>query len=239
MPHIPHIRYWIVPLVFAVVAWNHLSWRQTVRVLAWCAALFLVWLFWPTRALYSAPGILAESPPRENAISLRTLPQVDAWHLTARATYQIHARVLDTESYWYGAEGDLSPIDVLLGWGKMSDQEVLDNASIQMRRRTFHLQWEDESPVLDDSEVERQTTVNHLIYGNDAVRKVIKSLRVGQLLTLTGYSVSATLGPGLVWDSSKDTGELVYVETATAETPATCEKANWLGVKFRHLRGGR
>jgi hypothetical protein len=50
--------------------------------------------------------------------------------LTSLASFDIRARVLARERYRFDRAADLSPIDLALGWGRMSESAVLDQLKI-------------------------------------------------------------------------------------------------------------
>lgn len=184
----------------------------------------VAWLWFSGRTIHHPPGVLLPDPPVQKDIVQKPLPDVKGWSLTAVAEYRLRARVLDTRRYRTGRDAALVPVDVAVGWGRMSDEAVLDRLSLSMSNRFFFYEWPDRPPIPQD-EIERSAANNHVISANGTVRRVIASLRPGHILTMKGYLVNARGPDGGNWSTSlrrDDTGkgacELFYVESASAAT---------------------
>lgn len=177
---------------------------------------------WPGLALRHPPGVLVAAEPEQHLIPARPLPPQRGWTLTAAATYTIQARVLHTRRYWDDGSA-LVPYDVALGWGRLSDQAVLDQLEISQSTRFMFYAWPG-TPPIPAKEIGGHASNNHVIAASPAVAAVIRKLRVGQIATLRGYLVNATSPEGGHWNTSlsrTDDGpgacELFYVESARAE----------------------
>jgi hypothetical protein len=180
------------------------------------------WFFMSGRAITHPPGVLVQNPPVQKNITAKSLGTVAGWHLTAVAEYHLRGRVLGTKRYYSDPTSDLVPIDVAVGWKRMSDQAVLDQFSISMGNRFFFYEWSSQ-PAIPQEEIKVSAANNHVIAANSEVRGVIRGLRVGQILKMDGYLVNALSTEGGPWKSSltrEDTGngacELFYVESAKA-----------------------
>ncbi len=189
-----------------------------------CVALVAFGLYglWPRTALRHPPGVLVAAEPEQHMIPAKPLGAVHGFSLTAVATYALQARVLHTKRYW-ATGADLVPYDVALGWGRMSDQAVLDSLKIAQSSRFFFYQWRN-APPIPEKEIVCHAANNHLIAASPQVAKAIRQLRVGQLVNLRGYLVNASKPDGTRWPTSlsrTDTGngacELFYVESVQAE----------------------
>jgi hypothetical protein len=180
------------------------------------------WLYFSNRPIKHPPGVLVAEAPVQTNIPPKSLPSMEGWNLTAVAEYRLRGRVLGTKRYHSGLNSSLVPTDVAVGWGRMSDQTVLDQFTISMTNRFFFYEWPD-APAIPLPEIEASAANNHVIAANDDVRRVIRSLRPGHIVTMNGYLVNANGPEGATWNSSlsrKDTGngacELFYVESASA-----------------------
>jgi len=191
--------------MIAAIAWGVFSWVQQPSI-------------------HTAPGVLVQEEPAQGECERQVVAQVKDYTITAMASYLIHARVLHTKHYW--ADGnDLVPYDVALGWGRMSDQSVLDQLEISQGNRFFFYQWRNAPPIPQD-EIECHASNNHLIAANSAVAHVISRLYPGEIVTMQGYLVNVTRPDGFHWDTSlsrTDTGngacEVMYVTGVKVEVP--------------------
>ena len=96
-----------------------------------------VWLFMPRRPITHPPGVLVSEVPAQKDITWKSLGNVAGWNLTAVAEYHLRGRVLGTKRYYGDPNSDLVPIDVAVGWNRMTDQAVLDQFEISMGNRFF------------------------------------------------------------------------------------------------------
>ena len=119
----------------------------------------------------------------------------------------------------------------------MSDQAVLDQFKLSMSNRFFFYQW-NEAPAIPPEEIMRSAANNHVIAANDAVRKTIRSLVPGHIVTMSGYLVNATGPGGETWNSSlrrDDTGngacEVFYVTAASAVESLSAEMDEAVAVR--------
>ena len=133
------------------------------------------------------------------------------------AKFALTARVLSRENYKFDDGAALSPTDLALGWGRMSDSDVLSNIDIHQGVRFYT--WSVKQFPIPRREIETSSANMHMIPANDEVARVLKRVRVGDLVTLDGLLVEADRPGGWRWRSSLtrgDTGpgacELVYVE---------------------------
>ena len=173
---------------------------------------------WESRPITHPPGVLVPEPPRQEALADAGPLRVDAFTLTPRANFRIRARVLSREDYYLGDESDLSPVDLALGWGVMSDQAVLDRIDISQGSRWYFTRYEHPAPI-SDGQIIRHSANMHLIPANDWVADKLDDIRASDLVQLRGQLVDVDRADGFYWRTSmtrEDTGngscELFYVE---------------------------
>ena len=187
------------------------------------AVLFLLGAggaFYYNNRAYSGPEHPPVSlPPSQEMLSVPKTFQFNGYQLTEVASYAVTARVLSHERYYFGRESDLSPVDLALGWGLMTNKTVLSQLSISQGGR-FYSWYASEYPIPPE-QIESSSANTHIIPATAAVKKTIKSLHKGQFVSLSGYLVNANAPDGWSWNTSlsrDDTGpgacELFYVETA-------------------------
>ena len=167
-------------------------------------------------------GITAGQQPSQNTIQQQPSNQNGFTHhgyyITPLQEFAVEARVLATKGYMFGRESDLSPIDLALGWGKMSDEAVLKTIKISQANRFYS--WRVDQFPIPRKEIETQSANMHMIPATPQIEKSLKSVRPGQVVKLTGYLIEAKAKDGWRWRSSltrDDTGagacELVFVKS--------------------------
>jgi hypothetical protein len=162
-------------------------------------------------------GILVDGQPMQKLTSAAPFA-FGEFEITPRAEYDIEARVLSVEPYKMDGGAKLSPLDFAVGWGPMSDSEVLDHFRITQGARFFTI-YPDEGAI--DIRTALLGSANmHLIPSTGRVRDELEEVRPGNLVRLRGYLVSVSGPNGYTWNSSltrEDTGagacELFYVES--------------------------
>lgn len=186
----------------------------------WLAAAIIgVWWFWSGSELKHPPGVLIEDEP----IQVNLGNNAETWvhegmNFTALADFEVQGRILGARRYRTDAAAFLSPMDLALGWGKMSDTAVLEKLRISQRNRFYWYRWYNRPPI-PQGEIVRSSANMHLIPANDRVRSVLLKARKGQLVHFRGKLVRVDGEPGWTWKSSmtrNDSGdgacEIIWVE---------------------------
>ena len=133
------------------------------------------------------------------------------------AKFALTARVLSREDYHFDAGSFLSPTDLALGWGRMSDSAVLRDINIEQGVRFYT--WSVRAFPIPRREIETSSANMHMIPAEAEVARELEDVRVGDVVTLDGLLVEVDRPGGWRWRSSltrEDTGpgacELVYVQ---------------------------
>ena len=179
---------------------------------------YLVVRGWEQKPITHPPGILADGTPLQVNVQAPSFEMRD-YRITKKARFDIHARVLSTEQYYLNREADLSPIDLALGWGVMSDQSLLEQIDISQSSRWYRWRYEGSLPVSDQQIISSSGNM-HMIPATASVERSIMKLREGDVVVLQGYLVDVDHQSGWRWRTSMtrtDTGagacEIVYVES--------------------------
>jgi hypothetical protein len=188
----------------------------------WISASVLIALWalheYSMRPVSHGAGVLAADPPLQTDLSQpQPLLHMKDATLEPLAKFALTARVLSRKDYHIDDGAVLSPTDLALGWGRMSDSAVLRHINIQQGARFYT--WYVKSFPIPRREIETSSANMHMIPANAEVATELKRVRVGDLVTLDGLLVEADRPGGWRWVSSLtryDTGpgacELVYVE---------------------------
>ncbi|MFZ6759350.1 hypothetical protein ACO0K9_19260 [Undibacterium sp. Ji50W] len=190
------------------------SWRWILVALI----LFGVVHQWRGRSVTVPPGSIAPNDPVQIMLDRGPVYQQNNYNLKALAEFTVEARVLSKETYSSDREAELSPVDLALGWGAMSDSAVLAKLSISQGHRFYYYHWDNEPPR-PPAEIASHSANMHLIPTTPELEKKMKAVRVGQVVTIRGQLIEATAADGWHWRSSltrDDTGagacEVIRVE---------------------------
>jgi len=161
---------------------------------------FLLYVFWPDGEIRHEPGILVAEAPLQRSLTNPASWEKDGYSIIPLAEFETNARVLHIKKYSRGRESDLSPVDLALGWGAMSDQKVLDQIDISQSGRWY--EWRVKVFPVPQRIIETSSSNMHIIPVDDEVEEVLGSLRKGNIIQFSGYLVKVTASDGWHWTSS-------------------------------------
>jgi hypothetical protein len=179
-----------------------------LKVIAGILVLFGVYQCWDGREVSQPPGVLAPRHPIQEKIANPVPFDFKGYRLMPLASFEIEARVLSRERYRFGREAELSPLDLALGWGPMSAQEVLDQLDISQGHRYYY--WQTDQLPIPAPVISRHSANMHIIPAGDPIQDELMKIRKGHLVRLGGYLVQASAPDGWHWRSSltrDDTGD--------------------------------
>lgn len=180
--------------------------------------LAAVWVGWPEGEIARAPGVVITAAPLQTALE-GAVPRLAkaGYEIEPLARFELEARVLGVERYRFDRGAELSPVDLALGWGRMSDTSVLDRITISQGGRYYY--WSTPQYPIPRQEIEVSSANMHLVPANDIVARQLRDVRRGTVIRIGGYLIEARGKDGWRWRSSltrADTGagscELVWVE---------------------------
>lgn len=175
------------------------------------------WQYDQNRVVEQAEGVVARAAPIQRDLKNARAFKHDGYSLTPLANFAIEARVLSRKKYSLGREADLSPLDLALGWGPMSDNKVLDKIDISQSNRFYY--WRVEQFPIPKKEIIRHSSNMHMIPANEQVATQLAQVREGNVVSIIGQLVKINADDGWHWQSSlsrTDIGngacELVWVK---------------------------
>ncbi|VAW80319.1 hypothetical protein; putative signal peptide [hydrothermal vent metagenome] len=176
-----------------------------------------VWQHDQNRVTEQSDGVVAGTDPVQRNLSGEQTFNFEGYRVTPLAGFSLKARVLARKKYSLGREGKLSPLDLALGWGPMSDNEVLDKIDISQSNRFYH--WRTRQLPIPKKEIIRHSANMHMIPSSAHIADQLAEVRKGDVVAITGQLVKISSDDGWRWQSSlsrTDTGggacELVWVK---------------------------
>jgi hypothetical protein len=165
-------------------------------------------------------GPLAAGEPVQEAVSRAGLKYAGDWKVQPVARFAVDALVLGRERYFLDHGASLSPVDLALGWGPMSDPAVVNQVSVSQARRFYF--WRVSRYPIPRQAIISHSANMHMIPADDDVRSDLLDVRRGDVVRIEGFLVNAVSEDGGRWSSSltrTDSGngacELVWVERVT------------------------
>lgn len=178
---------------------------------------FLVYSFLPEKEIRHPSGILVDAEPVQKPVFNKLPWQKDDFSVIPLAEFKIKAKVLSRNNFSIGKESDISPLDLALGWGPMSNQAIIDMLDISQSNRWY--KWKAKVLPIPSREISTHSANMHIVPANDLLEEKFDEVYKGSLIEMTGYLVEIKGEKGWRWKSSlrrDDTGggacELVWVE---------------------------
>jgi hypothetical protein len=135
--------------------------------------------------------------------------------------------VVSKETYSSDWNAEISPVDLAIAWGKLTEPENEKYVSFGQRNRWYFYEYKPESP-LDNSYILSHSSNNHIIPATENISLALKTISRKEKVMLEGFLVNlkGTYKGGTVyWNTSltrKDSGdgscELFYVTKARINT---------------------
>lgn len=118
-------------------------------------------------------------------------------------SYKIGARVLSRERYYFDKGAEIAPVDLALGWGKMSNDSLLHRANIKISQggRYYHW-WAPDFNSLSRAEIETQSANVHLIPLTTQIKKQLLNIDQGDYVYIEGDLVNVIAPDGATMNSS-------------------------------------
>ena len=142
--------------------------------------------------------------------------QAEGFTFTPVARFDVDARVLSRKDYRFGRYARFCPVDLALGWGDMSRDEVIDALKIRQDRRFYF--WQAREFPIPRRDIETQSANMHIVPATPEVLEELRRVRKGQRVRIGGYLVNVRHENGARWQTSttrEDTGagacEIIFV----------------------------
>jgi hypothetical protein len=167
------------------------------------------------------PGIMAPDEPLQTLSEGGESFSARGFRITPRAKFSARVRVLSREHYWLGTFAKLSPIDLAVGWGPMSDSAILKSFDVSQSNRFFY--WSTPQYPIERGVIERSASNWHMVPSNRNVEKQLGRVHKGDVITISGSLIDAIGPDGLISTSLSrtDTGagacEVIWLESLEIE----------------------
>lgn len=173
------------------------------------------------RPVGQPPGVLAPDPPAV-MVAPEKAPvfERDGHVMTGLAKFKAKARVVSIERYGKDRQAKIAPLDIVLGWGALSDTTSFKGVDVGQTDRSVVFETYD--PKLP-REVVGASLVNLHVIGADAeVDQRLRDLRRGNIVEIEGWLVEVKGGDGWIWKgevraaSPELPGSVLRVQSLTA-----------------------
>ncbi|MGF1572288.1 MAG: hypothetical protein ACFCU1_04385 [Sumerlaeia bacterium] len=179
--------------------------------------LGMLQMLFKSRSVTLGPGVHVVDEPIQIPLKNERSFEVGAFTIQPVAEFQLEAKVLSRKRYYLDYSAKLSPVDLALGWGSMSDEAVLNDLKISQSDRFYR--WYASTLPIPAREITTSSANMHLIPADPDVKKQILRAKEGEVIYLSGKLVNVSDSTGRTWNSSltrEDSGngacEVIWVE---------------------------
>jgi hypothetical protein len=181
-------------------------------------SFYFAYQYWEgNQTVTGESGIVAPKAPIQQKVTTKNSFYFNNYKITPLATFKIKARVLNKKRYRFSRSSSLSPVDLVLGWGQLSDDRILQKISISQSDRFYF--WSTKKFPIPKEDIINNTANMHLIPTNPFIKRKILKARRGDVIIFRGYLVKVQASDGWQWSSSlfrdndgQGACELVWVE---------------------------
>ncbi|MEP7062394.1 MAG: hypothetical protein ABI881_08345 [Betaproteobacteria bacterium] len=197
---------------------------RIVVALLLAASVYGAWHAWQDREFRAPEGVLARADPLQRDLDPPLHFDARGFAFSERARYDLTVRVLRKERYRLDGVASIAPYDLAVGWGPMSDSQVLKQLEITQMGRFFYWRMRDSATFpLAVHDLVASAGQIHAIPADEHVEAALAHIRRGQVITLHGYLVDVRGPRGFAWNTSltrEDTGdgacEIMWIESIDA-----------------------
>ncbi|HOY71310.1 MAG TPA: hypothetical protein PL131_11790 [Methylotenera sp.] len=145
--------------------------------------------------------IYVDEEPEQHSITDFSWVQKNNYQLGFTDKILIRGMVLSTREYHDDNKSDIAPMDIVIGWKKMSDPDVVSKVYIMQNRRFYF--WKVNEFPISRGEIEGYSTNLHIVPDNEQIASRLKNMRVGDIVSLEGYLTDVKDEDERIWVTSR------------------------------------
>jgi len=182
--------------------------------------LIMSYFLFKDKTIVLTPGVKIQTAPKQKNLSTQEKFIYKGAMLTKIASISLNAKIL-SKKYYSDKDSDFAPVDLALGWGFMSDENLIHQFDISQSGRWFR--WHIKDPktfAYTIEDVVKNSANMHIIPVTNEIKNKIAQVTKGDIINLQGYLINLEKPNGGNWKSSisrTDSGngacELVWVES--------------------------
>jgi hypothetical protein len=172
------------------------------------------------------PGVVAPFAPSQNeSISGKTWTYQDS-KFVSLAAFDIRGRVLMNIPYWVRSDQfRLSPLDLVIGWGPMSDTGVLQQLKFGHGYRVVTFNSKSDYLPVPLEEIGWSLSHIHAIPANEKIESELRALSTDDIVHLRGSLVSVEMPGYSPWVSSMSRNdndcEIMWIDLVSVQQPTS------------------
>ena len=168
------------------------------------------------QSISMGPGISVEEAPQQTQTSAESFKH-EEYNISPMAEFECSAKII-SKKYYSDHWADISPIDMTLGWEKLSDESIIHRINFDQTTRWTHYTPLNIAGVISAEELRTQHGNFHMCPANDDVRSALLNMPQGSVIHFKGKLINLSKSGWSNQSSLKrtDSGagacEIVWVE---------------------------
>ncbi|MBK7106547.1 MAG: hypothetical protein IPH62_14815 [Ignavibacteriae bacterium] len=162
--------------------------KKILKIISPVLIIAGLYFIFKTNEIKQPPGILAPNPPYQEILPKQKIWLHNEYTITAIAKFESTCKALHLKTYSNDKMSNFAPLDIAVGWGKMSDQTIVDKFEIKQQHRWYV--WRTKQFPIPRKEVELNGSNIHIIPANEEVENQLDEIKNGNIISLKGYLVN-------------------------------------------------
>ncbi len=192
--------------------------KKFIKILSPIIIIIGLYFIFRSKEISHPPGILAPGNPIQKNLKDMNSWVKDNYQFMPIKYFEATARILSIKFYSSDDMSKFCPVDLALGWNRMSDQAIIDKIDVKQQHRWYV--WRSKFLPMPIKEIELSSSNVHIIPANNSVEEIIDELIKGNIIKVKGKLVNVNkIGEKFTWKTStkrNDTGngacEILWAE---------------------------
>ena len=170
-----------------------------LKYLTLCFVALAGYYAWTIYPIKHGPGKIA--PEKPDIEYVRNHPPIQYQNnvLKPVVKFEGKVRILSKKLYLFDNRKKISPVDLLIGWGDMSDERNIDFINFHLEDRYFRMDFV--KPPITKEEMFAQMDLLHIIPSDEELLKKSRGLRSGNIVNIEGLFVDVESGDTYNWST--------------------------------------
>ena len=164
-----------------------------------CLIAFSGYYAWTIYPISHGPGELAPDKPKFEYLRDTPVIEYQSYSLQPKMKFSGQVRVLSKKRYFLDEFKSISPYDIVIGWGEMSDERNIEFIKFRLDSREANLDYI--RPPLPEKSIYEQAELIHIIPSSEEISTTISQLKQGSIIKIEGLYVDAESENSLNWST--------------------------------------
>lgn len=181
-----------------------------------CICVSAGYLLYVSFPVNHGPGVMSPKTPEITSLTWHEPFTFKGARVIPKKVIEAEVRILDKKRYFFDSFSRYSPLDVIVGWNKMSDERNVNYIYYSLSNRSFKSRYI-KAPI-EERIIYTESDLWHLIPSTSEIDEMVKQLREGHIIKIKGLLV----------DISNESGFNINTSTRLSDQKNTKGYAVWV-----------